>query len=38
MRLLLLGTGGMARLHVKGFREVEGVELVGAVDTDPNRL
>ena len=38
MRLLLLGTGGMARLHVKGFREVEGVDLVGAVDTDPNRL
>ncbi|MDB5623695.1 MAG: Gfo/Idh/MocA family oxidoreductase, partial [Devosia sp.] len=38
MRLLLLGTGGMARLHVKGFREVEGVELVAAVDTDPNRL
>jgi predicted dehydrogenase len=38
MRLLLLGTGGMARLHVKGFRDVEGVEIVGAVDTDPNRL
>lgn len=38
MRLLLLGTGGMARLHVKGFREVEGVEIVAAVDTDPNRL
>ena len=38
MRLLLLGTGGMAALHVKGFRQVEGVEIVGAVDTDPNRL
>ncbi|WIJ23592.1 Gfo/Idh/MocA family protein [Devosia sp. RR2S18] len=38
MRLLMLGTGGMARLHVKGFREAEGVEIVAAVDTDPNRL
>jgi predicted dehydrogenase len=28
----------MARLHVKGFREVEGVDIVAAVDTDPNRL
>jgi len=38
MRLLMLGTGGMARLHVKGFREVEGVEIVAAVDTDADRL
>lgn len=38
MRLLMLGTGGMARLHVKGFRDVAGVEIVAAVDTDPALL
>jgi len=38
MRLLMLGTGGMAKLHVKGFREADGVEIVAAVDTDPVRL
>jgi predicted dehydrogenase len=38
MRLLMLGTGGMARLHVKGFRDVAGVEIVAAVDTDAQRL
>jgi len=38
MRLLMLGTGGMARLHVKGFNEIDGVEIVAAVDTDEARL
>ncbi|MGB3336021.1 MAG: Gfo/Idh/MocA family oxidoreductase [Devosia sp.] len=38
MRLLMLGTGGMARLHVKGFRDIDGVEIVAAVDTDPGLL
>ena len=38
MRLLMLGTGGMARLHVKGFNEIEGVEIVAAVDTDEAKL
>ncbi|WEK05950.1 MAG: Gfo/Idh/MocA family oxidoreductase [Candidatus Devosia phytovorans] len=38
MRLLMLGTGGMARLHVKGFNDVPGVEIVAAVDTDAEKL
>ena len=35
MRLLILGTGSMARKHVEGFSEVEGVEIAGCVDLDP---
>jgi len=38
MRLLMLGTGGMAKLHVKGFNAVPGVEIVAAVDTDAEKL
>ncbi len=37
MRLLILGTGGMANSHAKAFGEIEGVEMVGAVDVDPSR-
>jgi len=37
MRLLILGTGGMANTHATHFAAVEGVELVGAVDVDPLR-
>ncbi|MQW34257.1 gfo/Idh/MocA family oxidoreductase [Sinorhizobium meliloti] len=37
MRLLILGTGGMANSHAKAFAEIEGVEMVGAVDVDPSR-
>ncbi|MFC3075387.1 Gfo/Idh/MocA family protein [Shinella pollutisoli] len=37
MRLLILGTGGMANTHATHFSAVEGVELVGAVDVDPSR-
>jgi predicted dehydrogenase len=37
MRLLILGTGGMANSHAKAFAEIEGVEMVGAVDVDPTR-
>jgi predicted dehydrogenase len=38
MRLLILGTGGMADKHAEFFGEIEGVMLVAGVDTDPERL
>lgn len=38
MRLLILGTGGMAAQHAKHFAAIDGVTLVGGVDVDPNRL
>ena len=37
MRLLILGTGGMANSHAQHFAAIDGVELVGAVDVDPMR-
>ena len=37
MRLLILGTGGMAKTHAEHFAAIDGVELVGAVDIDPER-
>jgi len=38
MRLLILGTGGMANSHAKQFASIEGVTLVGGVDVDPKRV
>ncbi len=38
MRLLILGTGGMAHSHVEHFGAIKGVEIVGGVDMDPKRL
>jgi predicted dehydrogenase len=38
MRLLILGTGGMAANHAKHFGAIEGVTLAGGVDVDPGRL
>lgn len=38
MRLLILGTGGMAGQHARQFATVEGVQLVAGVDVDPIRL
>lgn len=37
MRLLILGTGGMARAHAQNFSEIDGVTLVGGVDVDETR-
>ena len=34
MRLLILGTGGMANSHAMYFSQISGVELVAAVDVD----
>lgn len=38
MRLLILGTGGMANQHANHFKQIEGVEVVAAVDVDPVRV
>jgi len=38
MRLLIIGTGGMARQHAEHFSRIEGVEVVGGVDVDADRL
>ncbi|MBB5577758.1 MULTISPECIES: Gfo/Idh/MocA family protein [Rhizobium] len=38
MRLIVVGTGGMAKNHVEHFARIPGVEIVGAVDTDATRL
>lgn len=38
MRLLILGTGKMANQHANRFSAIAGVHLVGAVDTDSDRL
>jgi predicted dehydrogenase len=38
IRLLILGTGGMAKNHAEQFAQVPGVQIVGAVDTRPQVL
>jgi predicted dehydrogenase len=38
MRLLILGTGGMADQHATNFKAIDGVSLVGGVDVIPDRL
>ncbi len=38
LRLLILGTGGMAANHAEHFRKIPGVQLVGGVDTRPDPL
>jgi predicted dehydrogenase len=38
MRLLILGTGGMANQHALNFSKIEGVTVVGGVDVVPERL
>ncbi|WP_413989566.1 Gfo/Idh/MocA family protein [Labrys okinawensis] len=38
MRILILGTGGMARQHAENFSAIDGVSVVGGVDVVPDRL
>lgn len=38
MRLLILGTGGMANQHARNFSAIAGVNVVGGVDVVPERL
>ena len=37
MKLLILGTGNMAKAHARAFKEIAGVEVVAACDVDPKR-
>lgn len=38
VRILIIGTGGMARNHAEQFKAIEGVTLAGGVDTRPEQL
>ena len=38
IRLLILGTGGMAGAHAGAFAKIDGVSLAAGVDMDPDRL
>lgn len=38
IRLLILGTGGMARAHASAFGEIDGVTIVAGVDTNAENL
>ncbi len=38
MRLLILGTGGMAKNHAEAFKAIEGVEVVAACDVSAERV
>lgn len=38
VRLLILGTGGMAQNHAQGFAAIPGVQIVAGVDTRPDQL
>lgn len=38
VRVLILGTGGMANSHVRAYAEMPDVAVVAGVDTDPGRL
>ena len=38
IRLLILGTGGMANSHAEAFAQIPGVEIVAGVDTRPDNL
>jgi predicted dehydrogenase len=38
MRLLILGTGGMAKNHADAFRSIDGVEVVAACDVSAERV
>jgi predicted dehydrogenase len=38
MRLLILGTGGMAKNHAMSFKAIDGVDVTAAVDVDAARV
>jgi len=38
IRLMVLGTGGMAHTHTEAFQKIPGVKIVAAVDTNADRL
>ena len=38
IRVLIVGTGGMANAHAEAYAAMDGVELVGGVDRNPDNL
>ncbi len=38
IRILIVGTGGMANAHAEAFATMDGVQLVAGIDTDPAKL
>ena len=38
IRVLILGTGGMANSHAEAYAAMPGVSLVAGIDTDADRL
>lgn len=38
LRILVVGTGGMARAHVEAYQKIPGVSVVAGVDTNAERL
>ncbi|MBX2838606.1 MAG: Gfo/Idh/MocA family oxidoreductase [Gammaproteobacteria bacterium] len=38
MRLLILGTGGMANTHASSFKSIKGVDVIAGVDTNSENL
>ncbi len=38
VRILILGTGGMANNHAESFKAIDGVTVVGGIDTRPEQL
>ena len=38
VRVLIVGTGGMANAHAEAYAQMDGVEIVGGVDTNPGNL
>ncbi|MBI1417275.1 MAG: gfo/Idh/MocA family oxidoreductase [Limimaricola sp.] len=38
VRILIVGTGGMAKAHVEAYKAIDGVTVVAGVDTDAARL
>ncbi len=38
IRVLIVGTGGMANAHADAYAAMDGVKMVGGVDTDPSQL
>ena len=38
VRILILGTGGMANTHAEAYAKIPGVAVVAGIDTDPARL
>ncbi|MDO8882235.1 MAG: Gfo/Idh/MocA family oxidoreductase [Pseudotabrizicola sp.] len=38
IRILIIGTGGMANTHAESFARIDGVDLVAGVDTRPDQL